>query len=67
VEAGKSAFAKFVVGCDGAVRPGDEVLVVDRKDRLLAVGRAALSPREMRDFSTGVAVHVKEGAAQAAR
>jgi len=58
---GKSAFAKFTVGCDPAVRPGDEVMVVDGADTLLGVGRALLNAREMRDFGTGVAVQVREG------
>lgn len=64
---GKSAFAKFTLSCDGQVRPGDEVLVVDGDDALLGVGRALLNPREMRDFATGVAVQVKEGVRQADR
>jgi 7-cyano-7-deazaguanine tRNA-ribosyltransferase len=67
VAQGRSAFAKFTQGCDPAVRPGDEVLVVDAKDGLLGVGRCAMNAREMRDFSTGVAVHVKEGVGQAER
>lgn len=64
---GKSAFAKFTVGCDPQVRPGDDVIVVGAGDELLGVGRALLNPREMRDFQTGVAVQVKEGVGQAKR
>jgi predicted RNA-binding protein (TIGR00451 family) len=58
---GCSVFAKFVTHCDGQVRPGDDVLVVDASGALLGVGRALLNPREMRDFAHGVAVDVKEG------
>lgn len=59
---GRNAFAKFVRTADGAVRPGDEVLLVSEADELLGVGRAELSARGMADFETGVAVLVREGA-----
>jgi len=66
VAEGRNAFAKFVTDVDPAVRAGDEVLVVDRTedDRLLAVGRAELSAASMLDFETGMAVKVREGAAE---
>jgi len=54
-------FAKFVVDTDPNLRPGDEVLVVDQDDRLVAVGQAFLNPEEMIAFQRGVAVHVREG------
>jgi len=61
VRDGKNAFAKFVRRVDDDVRPGDEVCVtVD--GTLLAVGRAELPADGMRDFDTGVAVKVREGA-----
>ncbi len=58
---GKSVFAQFVLDCDPALRPGDECLVVDEADNLLAVGRALLNREEMQDFQSGVAVKVREG------
>jgi uncharacterized protein with predicted RNA binding PUA domain len=61
VRDGKNAFAKFVRVVDPAVRPGDEVAVVDESDALLAVGRAELSAAAMDDFRTGVAVKVRAG------
>lgn len=61
VREGKNAFAKFVRSVDPAVRPGDEVAVVDESDALLAVGRAELSAGAMDDFRTGVAVKVRAG------
>ncbi len=61
VRDGKNAFAKFVADVDPAIRPGDEVLVVDGADRLLAVGRAELSAEGMLAFETGMAVMVREG------
>jgi len=58
---GKSVFARFVLACDAGLRPGDECLVVDREDRLVAVGRALLNAEEMADFQDGAAVKVREG------
>lgn len=58
---GKNVFAKFVVDCDPDLRPGDEALVVDEEDALLAVGRVVLNREEMLAFSRGLAVKVREG------
>lgn len=60
---GKNVFAKFVIAWDPGLRPGDEVLVVDRRDELVAVGRALLAPAEALAFKVGMAVKVREGAA----
>jgi 7-cyano-7-deazaguanine tRNA-ribosyltransferase len=59
--AGKSVFAKFVIDCDAAIRPLDEVLVVDQSDTLVAVGRALMNRDEMLDFKYGIAVKIREG------
>ncbi len=61
IELGRSVFAKHVVDVDRSIRPGDEVLVVDEEDNLLATGRAVLSAEEMLDFERGVAVEVRQG------
>jgi uncharacterized protein with predicted RNA binding PUA domain len=61
VREGKNAFAKFVRAVDPAVRPGDEVAVVDEADGLLAVGRAELAAEAMLAFETGMAVKVRDG------
>lgn len=58
---GKSVFSQFVLDCDPALRPGDECLVVDTSDRLLAIGRVLMNREEMQDFQNGVAVKVREG------
>jgi len=58
---GKNVFCTFVEECDPEVRPMDEVLVVDRSDELVAIGRAMLTRDEMFAFRTGVAVKVREG------
>jgi tRNA-guanine family transglycosylase len=61
--AGKSVFAKFVVAMDAGLRPGDECLVVDESDGLVAVGRVLLQAEEAADFRHGLAVKVREGMA----
>ena len=61
VSDGKSVFAKYVVEADPEIRPAEEVLVVDSRDRLLASGSALLSGEEMLAFRTGVAVSVRRG------
>ncbi|USZ69040.1 pseudouridine synthase [Halorussus salilacus] len=65
VREGKNVFAKFVAAVGPEVRPGDELAVVHEDGRLLAVGRAELSADAMRDFDTGMAVMVREGAGDA--
>jgi predicted RNA-binding protein (TIGR00451 family) len=57
---GNNVFAKFVVDCDLEIRPGDDVLVVNTKDELVAVGRALMNKEEMLAFKRGVAVRVKD-------
>ena len=58
VSAGRSLFTRFVIGADPALVPGASALLVDRSDRLLAVGRLLLAPHEMSHLSRGVAVRV---------
>jgi len=58
---GKSVFAKHVVAADSEIRPEEEVMVLDEDGRLLAVGRAVLTGREMLAFKRGVAVKVRRG------
>jgi len=60
IKEGKSVFAKFVVDCDPNLRPFDECLIVDEKDKLLAVGRTLLNRDEMLSFEYGMAVKTRE-------
>jgi len=57
---GNNVFAKFVVDCDPDIRPGDDVMVVNTKDELVAVGRALMNREEMLAFRRGIAVRVKD-------
>lgn len=61
VSKGKTAFAKHVVFADPVIRAGQEVLVVDENDNLIATGKAVLSAPEMLAFKKGVAVDVRTG------
>jgi predicted RNA-binding protein (TIGR00451 family) len=58
---GGDVFAVHVVKCDDEIRSKDEVIVVNEKNEVLAVGRALLSSDEMLAFKTGVAVKVRHG------
>jgi 7-cyano-7-deazaguanine tRNA-ribosyltransferase len=61
VAKGRSAFAKHVTEADPEIRPQDEVMVINRKNKVLAVGRALLSGREMKAFKKGIAVRIRRG------
>lgn len=56
---GRSVFAKHVRAVDSELRAGDEIIIVDEQDQLLAVGKAHLSPQEMLDLTRGVAVKTR--------
>jgi 7-cyano-7-deazaguanine tRNA-ribosyltransferase len=58
---GRSVFGKFVLGVQKGLRPGDECLVVDPDDELVACGRLRVSPAEMKDLASGPVVDVREG------
>lgn len=62
VAKGGNLFARHVVGLDPDIRAGEEVLVVDGKDQLLATGKAALAPEEMLQIKRGVAVLIRRAA-----
>jgi len=61
---GKSVFAKHVVDADDEIRPQEEVIVIGDADRVLAVGKAVLTGKEMKAFKHGVAVKVRRGASE---
>ncbi|HEC76313.1 MAG TPA: tRNA guanosine(15) transglycosylase TgtA [Thermoplasmatales archaeon] len=60
IKEGKNVFAKFVVDACKELRPYDEVLVVDERDELMAVGQCILTREEMIDFERGMAVKIRE-------
>ncbi len=64
IEKGGNVFAKHVVEADPEIRPGEEVIVLGEGGRVLAVGRAMLTGREMLAFKRGIAVKVRRGAGE---
>src|SRR5215472_7896422 len=61
IQKGGNVFCKHVEEVDPELRPAEEVLVVDQKDRLLAVGRSFFNAEEMMSFKIGVGVKVRHG------
>lgn len=61
VRNGKTVFARHVVSADMNIRPGEEILVTNLHDEILAVGRAMLTGKEMLSFKRGIAVKVRKG------
>ncbi len=55
----KNAFARHVLSVDPDIRDGQEVLVVDENDKLLATGKTVLCAGEMLAFKKGMAVDVR--------
>lgn len=61
ISMGRSVFAKHVLEAGDRIRPGDEVIVLDEEEKIIAVGTALLSGDEMLTFKAGVAVKVRRG------
>ncbi len=57
---GNNVFAKFIVDADPEIRPGDDVIVVNTKGELAAVGRVLMNREEMLAFKRGIAVRIKD-------
>lgn len=64
IASGRSVFAKYVEDADEEIHPEDEVIVLNSKREVIAVGKAKLSGRGMKAFKTGVAVKVRRGVAE---
>ncbi len=61
---GFNVFFKFITKCYDGIVAGNEVLVVDQNDKLVAVGKSVLSGKEIIHFRSGVAVKVHKGILQ---
>jgi len=61
---GKSVFAKHVIYADAKIRPQQETIVLNKKDKVLAVGKAVLTGQEMKVFKRGLAVRVRKGVSE---
>jgi uncharacterized protein with predicted RNA binding PUA domain len=62
VAKGGNLFAKHVLSVDEEIRAGEEVLIVDAQDQLLATGTAVLAPEEMLQIKRGLAVQARKAA-----
>ena len=56
VARGGQIFPSQVIDADPEIQAGEEVLVVDKKDRILATARAFLTPEEMLKIRRNLAV-----------
>jgi archaeosine-15-forming tRNA-guanine transglycosylase len=61
IKEGKSVFAKHIVDLDKGLRNGSEVIVVNGKDELLAIGKLTIPTRLYPGKSIGVGVKIRKG------
>ncbi len=61
IRKGRNVFCKHIVDIDIALRPNDEVIVVDQSNDLLAIGRLVIPVPYVRSFQTGIALKVRKG------
>lgn len=61
VAKGLNAPARHVVNASKEILPNDEVIVTDQNDKVLAVGKALLTGKEMLAFKRGIAVKIRKG------
>ena len=61
---GFNVFFKFITSNDESIIAGNEVLVVNSRDELVAVGKSVVSGKEIKYFRSGVAVKVHKGIMQ---
>ncbi|MFX1466458.1 MAG: PUA domain-containing protein, partial [Promethearchaeota archaeon] len=61
IKRGRNVFAKHVIDASPEIRPKSEIIVVDKSNTLLAVGKNVLSGEEILAFQKGIAVKVRRG------
>ncbi len=61
VSKGLSLFSKHALFCGENVRPSSEALLVGPSGKTVAVGKALLSSKAIKQFKSGVAVKVRQG------
>jgi predicted RNA-binding protein (TIGR00451 family) len=61
VENGHDVFAQHIIDIDENIRPLEEVIVLNEKNKIIAVGKAILTGKETRYFKNGIAVKVRRG------
>lgn len=61
IKKGRNVFCKHLLDIDPNLRPLDEVIIVNNKDELLAIGRLMIPVPYVKTFKTGVAIKVRKG------
>jgi uncharacterized protein with predicted RNA binding PUA domain len=61
ISKGRSVFCKHLVKVGDKIKPNSEVAILNEDKELIAVGKALLSAKMMREFKVGVAIKVREG------
>jgi archaeosine synthase len=56
---GGSIFAVGITEADPTIHPGDEVIIINNDDRVIAVGKSEMSGREMCELNRGRAVSIR--------
>jgi len=64
---GRNVFSRHVVVADQEIRAGEEVIITNKNDDVLAVGKALLTGKEMLVFKRGIAVKVRRGVGEEER
>jgi len=61
VASGRSVFCRHVLNCGDEIRRNSEVAILDRMGNVVAVGRARLPARLIKELKRGVAAKVRKG------
>lgn len=61
IKKGRNVFCKHIIDIDDNLRALDEVIVVNQKDELLAIGKLMFPVPYLRSFKRGIAVNVRRG------
>ena len=61
IKKGRNVFCKHIIDIDDNLRALDEVIVVNQKDELLAIGKLVFPVPYLRSFKRGIAVNVRRG------
>jgi len=61
VAQGLNVPSRHIIDASKEIRPNEEVIVTDKNDKVLAVGKALLTGKEMLVFKRGVAIKVRKG------
>ena len=61
IQQGRNVMHGFILACDPWMRPNETVLIVNKDNKLLGLGRSQSTVSEMKSFRKGIAVRVREG------